>query len=214
MFDGAHLDADTVPQFTKPKSKGCLLPGGLHYFCAATPGPQATGEGRDLVTDTPAADGSPRYTCVHVDKFDVVASISYLGSEQLEWPNLQKLVGLPQGYCNRLVLHFDEGLIADLPSWFRQPWSMALYHDRFTELVTALKAELASRDDVKSLIEELTAWADSKDKSELDNSELAKKRDGLVSKLDTSSRRLAMDWTTEFVRNNGSMLWMILEAEP
>eukprot|EP01043_Picozoa_sp_COSAG02_P008175 COSAG02_NODE_257_length_26838_cov_118.324844_7_plen_1221_part_00 len=213
MFDGAHLDADTVPQFTKPKSKGCLLPGGLHYFCTTAPGLQAMGEGRDLVTDTPGADGSPRYTCVHVDKFDAVSSISYLGSEQLEWPNLQKLVGLPQGYCNRLVLHFDEGLIADLPSWFRQPWSMALYHDRFAELVTALKAELASRDDVKSLIEELTAWADSKDKTELDSSELAKKRDGLVSKLDTSSRRLAMDWTTEFVRNNGSTLWMILEAE-
>ena len=111
------------------------------------------------------------------------------------------------------MLHFDEGLIDDLPAWFRQPWAMALYHDRFAELVTALKAELASRDDVKSLVEELTAWVDSKDKTELDSAELAKKRDGLVSKLDTSSRRLAMDWTTEFVRNNGAMLWMILEEQ-
>ena len=214
MFDGAHLDADTVPKFTKAKSKGCMLPGGLQYFCTAAPGPvPSASEGRDLVTDTPAADGTPRYTCVHVDKFDVVSSISYLGSEPLEWPNLQKLIGLPQGYCNRLVLHFDEGLIADLPSWFRQPWSMALYHDRFVELISALKAELASRDDVKALVEELTAWVDSKDKSELDDAELAKKRDGLVSKLDTGSRRLGMDLTTEFVRNNGSMLWMILEAE-
>lgn len=213
MFDGAHLDADTVPKFSKAKSKGCLLPGGLHYFCTAAPGHQASAEGRDLVTDSPGTDGSPRYTCVHVDKFDVVTSISYLGTEQLEWANLQKLVGLPQGYCNRLVLHFDEGLIDDLPAWFRQPWAMALYHDRFAELVTALKAELASRDDVKSLVEELTAWVDSKDKTELDSAELAKKRDGLVSKLDTSSRRLAMDWTTEFVRNNGAMLWMILEEQ-
>lgn len=214
MFDGANLDADTAPTFTRAKSKGCMLPGGLQFFCTAAPGPApAASEGRDLITDAPAADGSTRYTSVHVSKFDVVESISYLGTEELEWPNLQQLVGLPQGYINRLVMHFDEGLVTDLPSWFRQPCSMALYHDRFGELVTALKAELSSRDDVKSLIEELQAWADSKGKSALDNAALAEKRDGLVSKLETGSRRLAMDLTTQFVRNNGSTLWMILEAE-
>ena len=66
---------------------------------------------------------------------------------------------------------------------------------------------------MKSLVEELQAWADSKDKSELDNAALAEKRDGLVGQLETGSRRLAMDLTTELVRNNDSTLWMILEAE-
>eukprot|EP01049_Picozoa_sp_SAG25_P002526 SAG25_NODE_133_length_14402_cov_15.122142_18_plen_59_part_00 len=40
-----------------------------------------------------------------------------------------------QGYLNRLITHFDEGLVPSLPDWFRQPWTMAMYHDRFPELV-------------------------------------------------------------------------------
>ena len=85
-----------------------------------------------------------------------------------------KLIGLPQGYLNRLVTHFDEGLV-DLPTWFRQPWCMyashgqflsrqtcassglivrldcvrALYHDRFHELMSALKAEHECVGDVR-----------------------------------------------------------------
>eukprot|EP01045_Picozoa_sp_COSAG04_P031779 COSAG04_NODE_6000_length_1437_cov_1.401345_2_plen_245_part_01 len=150
MFDGANLDPDTCPTFSQAKAKGCMLPSGLQYFHTARPGRgSAPGEGRDLVTEGTAPDGSVRFCCVHVDKFDVVESISYLGApqspisvcdqshdmptdwmvgcgagrESLEWANLMKLIGLPQGYLNRLVTHFDEGLV-DLPTWFRQPWSM------------------------------------------------------------------------------------------
>ena len=53
------------------------------------------------------------------------------GRESLEWANLMKLIGLPQGYLNRLVTHFDEGLV-DLPTWFRQPWSMYASHGQFS----------------------------------------------------------------------------------
>ena len=84
------------------------------------------------------------------------------------------------------------------------------------------------------LTDELTAWADSKDKTELDTTALAAKREGLVAQLSAESKRMAMDLTSEFVRNNGtrpghschscafvdvgcvvragSMLWMIMEA--
>ena len=93
------------------------------------------------------------------------------------------------------------------------------------------------REDVLKLTDELTAWADSKDKTELDTTALAAKREGLVAQLSAESKRMAMDLTAEFVRNNGarpghslvtlvtlvhlltgcvvragSMLWMIMEA--
>jgi hypothetical protein len=37
-----------------------------------------------------------RYCCVYVDKFDVIESITYLGTECLEWSNLMRVVGMPQ----------------------------------------------------------------------------------------------------------------------
>ena len=83
MFDGANLDPDTCPTFSQAKAKGCMLPSGLQYFHTARPGRgSAPGEGRDLVTEGTAPDGSVRFCCVHVDKFDVVESISYLGAPQ------------------------------------------------------------------------------------------------------------------------------------
>ena len=98
---------------------------------------------------------------------------------------------------------------------------------------------MCRREDVLKLTDELTAWADSKDKTELDTTALAAKREGLVAQLSAESKRMAMDLTAEFVRNNGarpghsldtlvtgpcalvdvgcvvragSMLWMIMEA--
>jgi hypothetical protein len=67
MFDGANLDADTLPTFSQAKAKGCVLPGpgaGLHFFSAAAPaGDKIRGagtEGRALVTEATARDGSPQ----------------------------------------------------------------------------------------------------------------------------------------------------------
>jgi len=250
IFDGANLDADTLPSFTQAKAKGCILPGlgdDLHFFCAALPGgKQGAGgtEGRHLTTQSTAADGSPSYCSVYVDKFDAVESITYLGTERLEWANLMKLIGLPQvlaafpcvwlrhvcqaasavncswldgflpqGYINRLVMHFDEKLVPSLTDWFRQPWAMALYHDRFPELVQALKADLKGQSDVAALVQELMEWAERRDQSEMTTEALATLRQPLVSKLDVSSRRLAKKLTEDYVQNNVSMLWMIMEAE-
>ncbi len=63
---------------------------------------------------------------------------------------------------------------------------------------------MCRREDVLKLTDELTAWADSKDKTELDTTALAAKREGLVAQLSAESKRMAMDLTAEFVRNNGA----------
>jgi hypothetical protein len=220
MFDGANLDADTLPTFSQAKAKGCVLPGpgaGLHFFSAAAPaGDKIRGagtEGRALVTEATARDGSPQYCCVYVDKFDVIESITYLGTECLEWSNLMRVVGMPQGYLNRLITHFDEGLVPSLPDWFRQPWAMAMYHDRFPELVQALKAEMQGQSDASAIVQQLSEWAEARDKSQFTVDALTELRKPLVSKLATESRRMARDVTTEFVRNNARMLSMIMEKE-
>ena len=56
-------------------------------------------------------------------------------------------------------------------------------------------------------------WAEQRDKSEITTQALAKLREPLVQKLDISSRRLAKKLTEDYVQNNVSMLWMIMEAD-
>lgn len=77
----------------------------------------------------------------------------------------------------------------------------------------ALKADLKGQSDVAALVQELMEWAERRDQSEMTTEALATLRQPLVSKLDVSSRRLAKKLTEDYVQNNVSMLWMIMEAE-
>ena len=49
---------------------------------------------------------------------------------------------------------------------------------------------MCRREDVLKLTDELTAWADSKDKTELDTTALAAKREGLVAQLSAERQQL------------------------
>eukprot|EP01049_Picozoa_sp_SAG25_P002525 SAG25_NODE_133_length_14402_cov_15.122142_17_plen_63_part_00 len=62
-------------------------------------------------------------------------------------------------------------------------------------------------------MQQLSEWAEARDKSQFTVDALTELRKPLVSKLATESRRLARDVTTEFVRNNARMLSMIMEKE-
>jgi hypothetical protein len=132
MNDGANLDTATVPTLCKAKAKATELPGNMHYFHASLPENPATTAiaGRDLATGEETLGNG--YCSVHVNAFDVITGITYLGKQELEWSNLVRVVGLPQGYANRLLLHYDEGVIKDLTDWFRQPWAVRFFTRRAT----------------------------------------------------------------------------------
>jgi hypothetical protein len=59
--------------------------------------------------------------------------------------NWVTLFGLNEKYLNSLVARFDEGLIKDFYSYFREPWAMAVFHDRFGDFHVELKELLASK---------------------------------------------------------------------
>eukprot|EP01051_Picozoa_sp_SAG22_P008135 SAG22_NODE_604_length_8628_cov_4.245984_3_plen_159_part_00 len=156
---------------------------------------------------------------VTVDAFDVIESVTYFGPGKLEWGNLMRLLGQPQGYANRLSSHYDEGVVEDLTDWFRQPWAMALYHDRFPELVAALAAELGAGADVEAARQGLQEWCAAQlgeggpGLAGVTNEMMALLRAPLVKGLAAETRRSVKNTTAEFVANNVSQLAMISEPQ-
>jgi hypothetical protein len=138
-----------VPSFAKPLVTTAVLPGGLYYAAVSHPTPGCDtylkarahpSFGRELVTD----DTPRSYCSVRLDKHNVVRAFTYLGKEPIEAIHWASLIGLPEAALNNLAPRFDEGIVPDLPAFLRQNWTVALYHDRFGEFMTALRAELAT----------------------------------------------------------------------
>lgn len=73
--------------------------------------------------------------------------------QPIEEQNWICLIGLPVTAVNNLSSRFDEGLISDLPSFLRQNWAPALYHDRFGEFRQAVRGELADDEDWRAALQ-------------------------------------------------------------
>lgn len=48
--------------------------------------------------------------------------------------NFIQLFNIHERYLNNLVDRFEEGLMTDLYDFFKEPWAMAIFHDRFRDL--------------------------------------------------------------------------------
>ena len=56
------------------------------------------------------------------------------------------MVGLHETYLNKLLNRYEEKLITDIPDFLSENWALALYHDKFSQLVINLKAILHEKD--------------------------------------------------------------------
>jgi len=155
----------SVPTFEKPRIVGAHLPGGLHYVSIAQPlaGCDTYAKikkhatfGRELVSDK----GPDTYCAVRLDKYGVIRAINYLGVEQIEEQNWANLIGLPESALNNLAPRFDEGIVRDLPTFLRENWATALYHDRFGEFLNALRTEIEVDDAFKAAMDKLRRSAE------------------------------------------------------
>jgi cilia- and flagella-associated protein 61 len=100
---------------------------------------QAT-SGQDMTTPLKVStvhQGLPqikdRHMSIHLDAMGNIQSIVYLTRQPPESRNLRSLVGLHEQLCNRMVQRMEAHMIPDLVGYFRQPWAMALFHDRFRD---------------------------------------------------------------------------------
>ncbi|XP_055494965.1 cilia- and flagella-associated protein 61 [Leucoraja erinacea] len=150
-----------VPAYIGAKVKECALPGAYHYLLISKPGLMTCQDqrkgipeyGRLIVTGSPSTGN---YFEIHLSQYSIVDSITCLSLTHLPVSNYICLYGQHERLLNNLCSRFDEGLITDLHSYFKEPWSLCIYHDRFADFKQEVRQIVeAERLNVSAPIEDL-----------------------------------------------------------
>uniref|UniRef100_A0A663EB95 Cilia and flagella associated protein 61 n=1 Tax=Aquila chrysaetos chrysaetos TaxID=223781 RepID=A0A663EB95_AQUCH len=157
LFDPTHKPFSKPPEGTDrliPMYKGCkikggVLPGGYNYLHISKPEIPIRldlelalcDHGMEIITGE-ARHGN--YFRMHINKYNMVDSITCFSKEPFPVSNYICLYGQHECLLNDLYYRWNEGQITDLYSYFREPWSMAIYHDRFIDLKKELRQILMS----------------------------------------------------------------------
>ncbi|NXL07827.1 CFA61 protein, partial [Mesembrinibis cayennensis] len=138
-----------IPMYKGCKIKGGVLPGGYNYLHISKPEIPIRldlklalcDHGMEIITGE-ARHGN--YFRMHINKYSTVDSITCFSKEPFPVSNYICLYGQHERLLNDLYYRWNEGQITDLYSYFREPWSMAIYHDRFIDLKKELRQILMS----------------------------------------------------------------------
>ncbi|XP_075452366.1 cilia- and flagella-associated protein 61 isoform X2 [Ascaphus truei] len=137
-----------VPIYKGAKIQGGIVPGG-YYLHVAKPGipfplkaqMAQPNYGREIATGN-AMNGD--YFRLHINQYNMVETITCLSRNPFPESNFICLYEQHELLLNNLCARFEEGLIMDLYSYFMEPWSMAIYHDRFIDFKQEVRQILAS----------------------------------------------------------------------
>uniref|UniRef100_A0A8C9QP27 Cilia and flagella associated protein 61 n=1 Tax=Scleropages formosus TaxID=113540 RepID=A0A8C9QP27_SCLFO len=143
LFDPTLEPTSNLPEgmdrlvliYADAKIQGGKLPGGYSYLQVAKPAicmplVAQPSPGQEMVTGSIEAG---KYFCLYVNQHGVVESITCLSLKPIPVSNYLCLYGKHEQLLNRLCDRFDEGLIHDFYSYFKEPWCLAVYHDRFAD---------------------------------------------------------------------------------
>ncbi|XP_077972543.1 cilia- and flagella-associated protein 61-like [Styela clava] len=132
-----------TPIFSDCKVFHGYLPGNFEYLHVRKPGATQAYEsqlanpnhGHEIETGS-VKNGN--YFRLHINQMNCVETITCVvkAGEGLPIPvwNITQLYNIHERYLNNLLARVEEGLIADLFEFFREPWCMAIFHDRFRDL--------------------------------------------------------------------------------
>jgi len=157
MNVGGDLSSKLVPLYHQPKVVKAKLPGGFTYLHVRKPGKRPRYEvdvdrsdhGLEMVTGKPH---NGNYFRLHLNQFNCVETITCVvkSSDNMtshltdELNNLVELYGVHERYLNCLVQRWLDGLVDDLFAYFRQPWAMVVFHDRFSDFRQEIREIMAS----------------------------------------------------------------------
>ena len=148
--DGSGFDDKKLPSFYLPLPIGCYLPDDYIFYKAKSTketNPHITSKElnrQPFIYNTLEQGGC--YLSFSFNIFGIIDSVVYLGKKQIDYRALVSLVGLHETYLNKLLNRFEEKLITDIPEFLSENWALALYHDKFSQLVINLKAILHEKD--------------------------------------------------------------------
>ena len=148
--DASAFDDKKLPSFYLPLPIGCYLPDDYIFYKAKSAketNPYISGKElnrQPLVYNTLEKGGC--YLSFSFNIFGIIDSVVYLGKKQIDYRALVSLVGLHETYLDKLLNRFEGELITDIPEFLSENWALALYHDKFSQLVINLKAILHEKD--------------------------------------------------------------------
>lgn len=128
-----------ITLYKKPLVTYAILPGDYYYLNVTKPGlfvpfDEEKNEGLELITDTESG-----YFRLHLNKHNVVQTITCLSKKPFSASNIVKLYGLHEQFLNKLVLKYERKSIKDFYDFFSDNWCNALYHDRFSDLCKEIR---------------------------------------------------------------------------
>ena len=124
-----------LPKLVLPKSINGKLPGDLFFYRCALPNCPKENISLPTVTNEGAC-------VVKIDQYGIIVEVLYIGSEEVEYDNLSRLVGLHEATLNAASFGYDEGEITDWIEYFRENWMTAILHDKYAEFAAAVKESL------------------------------------------------------------------------
>ena len=148
--DASAFDDKKLPSFYLPLPIGCYLPDDYIFYKAKSTketNPYISGKElnrQPLVYNT--LDQGGCYLSFSFNIFGIIDSVVYLGKKHIDYRALVSLVGLHETYLDKLLNRFEGDLITDIPEFLSENWALALYHDKFSQLVINLKAILHEKD--------------------------------------------------------------------
>ncbi|KAK2855869.1 hypothetical protein Q5P01_004604 [Channa striata] len=126
-----------VPLYKQAKIQGGKLPGGYNYLHFTKPcATNLTGPPVKHLQDRGIVTGRVKtgnYFCLHLDCNELVETLTCFSLKPIPVSNYLSLYGKHQQLLGQLLTYYHQGLIPDLYSFFRQSWSLAIYHDRFSD---------------------------------------------------------------------------------
>ena len=148
--DTSAFDDKKLPTFYLPLPIGCYLPDNYILFKAKSvkeTNPKIFKQSNNrqpLVYNTLEKGGC--YLSFNFNIFGIIDSVIYLGKEKTDYRALISLVGLHETYLNQLLSRYKDDLVDNIPMFLSENWAMAIYHDKFSQLVIKLKAILHEED--------------------------------------------------------------------
>uniref|UniRef100_H3CZE4 Cilia and flagella associated protein 61 n=1 Tax=Tetraodon nigroviridis TaxID=99883 RepID=H3CZE4_TETNG len=147
--EGAELPPELerlVPLYHQAKIQGGKLPGGYHYLHVTKPSPTnpdapAASHDEDIVTGEAEAGN---YFRLRLDSYRLVEMLTCLSLMPLPVSNYLCLYGKHEQLLGQLTTSYQQALITDLYSFFKQNWCLAIYLDRFSDFEQELQQVPAS----------------------------------------------------------------------
>eukprot|EP00943_MAST-04B_sp_MAST-4B-sp1_P002176 g2176.t1 len=212
----------TPPTFSNPKGVSTCLPGELYYIHIEAPPMPGVGMaeptyefGREMVTNPKDALGKVgggrgqglRYCRVVVDVHHRVVSITYLGAQPVEDRNFAGLVGLQESYLNSIEHFYDKGVIPDLTRFLRDDWAVAIYNDRFKNLIASITEKLNGNEEVAQIVQEVSAAISSGNTKLSEVNLLRKSLIGVGGeKIQYKTKKLIESDLIKFLRDNKTLM--------